>query len=178
MGEPLPEFVYHPDPVATGSVIESDGTCSCCGRTRGFAYVGPVYSAEEVEGLCPWCIADASAAERFNAEFTDVAVYADESVPADVMRVVLRQTPGFSGWQQEQWMFHCSDAAEYLGEMRAADMAEHPAIAEMFAVQCREAGLSEGDTSRFLVELGNNDALGYGFQCRHCGTELGYWDSA
>ena len=27
MSEPLPRFVYHPDPIATGSIVESDEVC-------------------------------------------------------------------------------------------------------------------------------------------------------
>ena len=27
----LPAFKYHPDPVATGSVLRSEAECCCCG---------------------------------------------------------------------------------------------------------------------------------------------------
>jgi uncharacterized protein CbrC (UPF0167 family) len=113
--DPLPEFPYHPDPVATGSVEESDALCMNCGRRRGFIYVGPVYATDELaEALCPWCIADGSAAARFDASFTDVAELPDD-VPAETIVRVMRRTPGFTGWQQEHWMFHCGDGAAFLG---------------------------------------------------------------
>ncbi|MCU9953286.1 CbrC family protein [Burkholderia pyrrocinia] len=32
----LPAFRYHPDPLATGSVIRSDARCMCCGDARGY----------------------------------------------------------------------------------------------------------------------------------------------
>ncbi|MBX2999965.1 MAG: CbrC family protein [Caldilineaceae bacterium] len=35
----LPTFKYHPDPIATGSVIKSDTVCSCCSKPHGFFYV-------------------------------------------------------------------------------------------------------------------------------------------
>jgi uncharacterized protein CbrC (UPF0167 family) len=111
MAEALPTFRYHPDPVATGAVEASDGTCPCCGAARGYAYVGPVFAEDEVEGLCPWCIADGSAASRFDAEFTEV----DGDVPDGVLVEVTTRTPGFTGWQQERWLVHCGDAAAYLG---------------------------------------------------------------
>src|SRR6185369_4098955 len=123
----LPTFVYHPDPVATGSVVRAEVVCACCGQVRPFGYVGPVFTAETMDGrLCPWCIADGSAAGRFDAVFTDVYW----SVPADVSdeatEVVLRRTPGFSGWQQEHWLHHCGDAAEFHGPVGASELAEFP----------------------------------------------------
>lgn len=71
----LPKFKYHPDPVGTGSIVESDVECCCCGKTRGYIYVGPVYAEEEYEEcICPWCIADGSARKKLDARFTDEAL--------------------------------------------------------------------------------------------------------
>ena len=73
-GVPLPKFKYHPDPVATGSVKATEESCICCGRARGFIYVGSAYAEDELdEQICPWCIADGSAHSRFDASFTDEA---------------------------------------------------------------------------------------------------------
>src|SRR5262249_31272305 len=73
----LPTFRYHPDPVASGSVSASDETCPCCDQARGFLYTGPIYSEEDVEAVCPWCIADGSANEEFDATFVDSEAFAD-----------------------------------------------------------------------------------------------------
>ncbi|MFE2324737.1 CbrC family protein [Streptomyces sp. NPDC059385] len=63
---------YHPDPVASGSVRESTETCACCNRSTGWIYTVTFHTAQEISGrFCPWCIADGSAAERFEG---DVAV--------------------------------------------------------------------------------------------------------
>ena len=72
MPDRLPTFRYHPEPLTSGSIVSSDLTCQCCGRARGYIYTGPVYAEEELnEALCPWCIADGSAAGRFQANFVD-----------------------------------------------------------------------------------------------------------
>ncbi|WP_264169817.1 CbrC family protein [Burkholderia cepacia] len=42
----LPAFRYHPDPLATGSVIRSDARCVCCGDARGYVYAGPVHAVD------------------------------------------------------------------------------------------------------------------------------------
>jgi uncharacterized protein CbrC (UPF0167 family) len=112
----LPEFRYHPEPRDTGVVVDSDAECVACGKARGVIYVGPVYAEEELEqALCPWCIADGTAAEKFKAEFTDVGVGVPDDVPDSVTAELAERTPGFPGWQQERWLYHCSDAAAFLG---------------------------------------------------------------
>jgi len=114
LGAQLPSFRYHPDPLATGSVVRSEDACTVCGQARGFGYDGPVFSAEhDDEPICPWCIADGSAHERFDAEFTDYTEL--EEVPREVLDEVTQRTPGFSGWQQEHWLAHCGDACAFVG---------------------------------------------------------------
>ncbi|MBI2505385.1 MAG: CbrC family protein [Candidatus Latescibacteria bacterium] len=34
--EPGEGYLYHPDPVAAGSVEQSDAECVCCGRQRDY----------------------------------------------------------------------------------------------------------------------------------------------
>ena len=67
----LPTFRYHLDPVATGSIRADRITCTSCGEERSHRYTLPVYGENEVGDLCPWCIADGSAAERFEVTFND-----------------------------------------------------------------------------------------------------------
>jgi uncharacterized protein CbrC (UPF0167 family) len=45
----VPRFRYHPDPIATGSVVPSDATCALCSEARGYIYTGPVHCEEEHE---------------------------------------------------------------------------------------------------------------------------------
>jgi uncharacterized protein len=121
----LPAFKYHPDPLASGSVILSNAVCACCKRARGFIYSGPVYGPD-VDHLCPWCIADGTAHAQFGVSFTDeagIGGYRDwDAVPQDVIETVAYRTPGFSGWQQEQWWTHCGDAGMFLGAMGRMEM--------------------------------------------------------
>lgn len=106
----LPVFRYHPDPVATGAVVESSAVCSCCSVARGYLYTGPVYSEDEIGPLCPWCIAEGVP----GAMFTD-AIGADD-VPMTVIDEICLRTPGFVAWQQAHWLYHCGDGCEYLGQ--------------------------------------------------------------
>lgn len=104
----LPTFKYHPDPEATGHIIKSDTKCVCCGEDRGFIYTGPVYALEEYgQQICPWCIADGSAHEKLDASFTDEVGIGGggmwDEVSKEIIEELSHRTPGFYGWQQEQW---------------------------------------------------------------------------
>ena len=132
----LPAFRYHPDPLATGSIAASDAECEACGQRRGYVYNGPVFAVDEIETLCPWCIADGSANETFDADFTDVEPLPD-GIPMEVVEEICCRTPGFHGWQQERWLFHCNDGAEYLGRAGWAQIEGH---AEAVALFLRTAG--------------------------------------
>jgi uncharacterized protein len=84
----LPQFRYHPDPVRSGSVIASDAQCVCCSARRGFIYAGPVYSERELdEMLCPWCIAEGSAHQTFDASFADPACFPDD-IPHEIVEEI------------------------------------------------------------------------------------------
>jgi uncharacterized protein len=180
MSDPLPVFRYHPDPLASGSVVPSDLECRCCGRARGHIYTGPVYAEEELnEALCPWCIADGSAAERFDATFVDPGGVGDygswDEVPPAVVDEVAERTPGFTGWQQERWWTHCGDAAAFLGlagrtELEGAWAGAIPSIRS-------DSQLSDSDWPAYLAALDRTDGpTAYVFRCTVCGVLGGYSD--
>ena len=61
----LPAFRYHPDPLVSGSVVESAGEVQMLQAGTEFIYTGPVYAEKDLdEALCPWCIANGVAAEN------------------------------------------------------------------------------------------------------------------
>lgn len=171
----LPKFTYHPDPIATGSIVASEETCLCCGQARGYIYKGPIYSTRDPDYyLCPWCIADGSAHRKFNAEFTDIGGYGKwEKVNSAIRDEVAQRTPGFSGWQQEMWWTHCGDAAEFLGPMGYEEaVALGPELLEAF-----NCGYTSPYREEYLRALDRDHGpTGYAFRCRHCGALGGYSD--
>jgi uncharacterized protein len=114
----LPQFKYHPAPLTTGSIAPSGEVCEVCGSVRGYVYRAGTYGLRELTAVCPWCIADGSAHEKFGVEFTASIGDGDwEAVLEEIADAVAFRTPGFSGWQQERWFTRCGDAAEFLGPM-------------------------------------------------------------
>ncbi len=176
----LPTFRYHPDPLDTGSIVPSSNACRSCGQARGYIYDGSPYAEEELEAaICPWCIADGTAAQQFDAEFVDAAGIGDygrwERVRAEVVEEVSRRTPGFSGWQQERWWTHCGDAAQFLGRAGRTELeARWPGAVE--AVR-EEAGYDDEEWKEYYAALDREHGpTAYVFRCTHCGQLGAYSD--
>ncbi|MBF5007547.1 CbrC family protein [Diaphorobacter sp. NR2-3-3-1] len=165
----LPVFRYHPDPVASGS-IEQNNTlvCPCCEMRTGWVYVSEPYGpGRQPPHLCPWCIADGSAARKYGSSFAgDI----EGVVPPAVAQEVDRCTPGFIAWQTERWLTHCGDAAAFIGPVGWDTLQQFPdAQASVLNDGCSESTLPlitrEGDLTAYL------------FKCLHCGTHLAYADA-
>jgi uncharacterized protein len=113
----LPHFPYHRDPVASGSVEQSEATCDCCGLSRGVIYRGVTYCRTKPT-LCPWCIADGSAANIYDAMFFDADFVGDDGkkveLPARFDREVFGLTIGFATFNPIGWWVHCGEPAEYV----------------------------------------------------------------
>ena len=92
--------------------------CARCGRARGLVYAASVYTAQRgLRGrLCPWCVADGSAARRFDATFNDDCPLIEAGVDDAVVEEVCCRTPGYSSWQQEVWQACCGDACAFHGD--------------------------------------------------------------
>src|SRR5262245_47724650 len=166
----LPKFRYHPDPVATGMVVCSEVECICCGRSRGYVYIGPVYSIRRDlrDRICPWCIGDGAAAAKLGAEFSmgDLSFYA--KVKSDVREEVILRTPGYISWQQNLWLSHCGDACEYHGDASVEDV-------KNVAEETKRDWLATYHLNEQIwQQIADGyqpgcDAAIYKFVCRHCG---------
>ncbi|WP_321473043.1 CbrC family protein [uncultured Paludibaculum sp.] len=177
----LPAFKYHPDPVSTGAVVrDEDAPCLSCNRIRGYVYDGPVYSEKFhhlTHCLCPWCIADGSAARRFGAEFADSGTM--DGVTNEVREEIAKRTPGFLSWQEGQWLTCCSDAAEFLGAAGAKELAKQlPEARRAVEQHLRDDfDLSGKELKEFMAALSKEDQpTAYVFRCRHCREYLAYVD--
>ena len=180
----FPRFRYHPDPFATGSLIESEGACIVCEKTRGLLYTGVPYSEEEIdeESICPWCIADGSAHRDLGAEFTDAAsigtgLVGTGPVALEIIEEIAYRTPGFSGWQTESWFTHCADGAAFLGAVGQGELSN--AGPEAIEAVRESTGLDQDATwNEFFAALDRDGSpRAYLFRCLHCGRFGGYTDA-
>ena len=172
MADALPTFRYHPDPLTSGSVVESTTECACCHRARGYTYAGPVYSESDDldDALCPWCIDDGSAHETFDATFVDSEAFTEHVAP-DTMRTVTERTPGYSAWQSERWPVCCRDATAFVAplgidELRASHRELEGAVMSYIVYQL---GISGGAATRMLESLTTDGSpTVYLFRCLAC----------
>jgi uncharacterized protein CbrC (UPF0167 family) len=155
----LPYFIYHPNPLKTGAIIESDAVCECCGLSNGYLYQGPIYATANIENLCPWCIADGRASEKYKASFT-CGAFGDEPP--------LNKTIGFSSFQElEQWPYHCDDYCEFHGEATTGDFKKisKSEVERLLA----ETSLDETEIEELKTGSENNGTHYYmKFICRKC----------
>lgn len=177
----LPEFRYHPDPVATGAFERLGRDCSVCGQNRGWSYVFGTYGSVDLrDDVCPWCIADGSAAAKFEVVFTEVKPTeepATDPLPDAVVDEIEHRTPGFSAWQEEQWLFHCGDAAAFLGPVGWEHLEQHPDAMADVRRRLGASGIGPDDVEILMGALDVDGlATGYLFRCLHCDTHLAYAD--
>lgn len=168
----LPTFRYHPDPLASGSIVGSDVECRRCRQSRGYIYTGPVYSEADLDdGLCPWCIADGSAHREFDASFVDSEAFAP-NVPGPVVAEVSERTPGYNTWQSEEWPACCNDATAFLAPAGISEIRKTYRELEGSVLShiIYNMSISGGAATRLLESL-NIDAgpTAYLFQCLACG---------
>jgi uncharacterized protein CbrC (UPF0167 family) len=108
-------------------------------------YVGPIYAVETVEEVCPWCIADGSAAAKWDASFNDL-YDAPETVPKHVIDTISSRTPGYQTWQGNGWIFCKEDAHLFVGEVSGTELLAEKNDGKIGA--CRKAlaewGIGEG----------------------------------
>ena len=175
MKEPIPTFRYHPDPIATGALKPSNEMCDACGQRRGFTYTASFYAIDEVENLCPWCIADGSAAKKFDGTFSDDYPLREAGVSEEIIVEVVCRTPGFTSWQQDRWLTCCDDACEFHGdasrsEVKAMSLDE---VHRTFEATRLPADFVEGFKASYQPA---GDPAVYRWVCRHCRTVRYYAD--
>jgi uncharacterized protein CbrC (UPF0167 family) len=167
----LPTFRYHPDPIGSGSIVESAEQCRCCRSARGYIYTGSVYSSDDLDdSLCPWCIADGSAHAKLDATFVDTEAFA-EGIPESVIDEISERTPGYSSWQSEHWPACCDDATAFLAPVGIQEIREHYRELEGAVLShiIYEMKISGGAATRLLASL-QKDAgpTAYLFRCLDC----------
>ena len=120
----LPFFKYHPNPLATGAFTQAQYAvvCDCCGCSTHIYYDGPFYAIDDINYLCPKCIASGAAAKKFDGAFQDDGCLETEVLDAEKVDELIHRTPWYSGWQQEYWRSHCGDFCAFIGYVGAAEL--------------------------------------------------------
>jgi len=171
----LPFFKYHPEPTLTGAFkTDTIVTCDCCKKPTDVYYSGPFYAVEDIDALCPWCIADGKASNKFEGSFQDDVSVDDVNDPEKLKELVER-TPGYSGWQQEYWLAHCNDYCAFKGYVGWQEI--EPILQEFADIEtdlANAGGITLADLPNYLRD--NGSCQGYLFQCTCCNKYRLYYD--
>ncbi|SDC27559.1 hypothetical protein SAMN02799630_00985 [Paenibacillus sp. UNCCL117] len=172
----FPKFKYNADPIKLKVIVQRKTCCPVCNKERDYAYQGPFYTTAAVEGICPWCIADGSAARKYDGDFQDIASCERVDSPGFLDELIHR-TPGFCGWQQEHWLSCCGDfcaITDYMGWKQIQQLVEE------FPEQTRadfEQLLKDYRISEHEFKTASYDHIqGYLFKCMHCNNLRFYTD--
>ncbi len=176
----LPKFKYHPDPLKTGSIELKETECPVCGKHSNYSYFGPFYSYEyegEERRICPNCIADGSAAKKYEGEFTTIDECDVEN--DDYKNELTKKTPGFYSIQEDHWMDHCGDFCEFIGKIGQVSGVEiGEFIEDIVPDDIQEVldilRIEKDNLEEFMRNHG--DIQGYLFKCLKCGKKRFYID--
>jgi len=120
----LPTFKYSPNAYDIGVFKKEAGCCSVCNEQREIKYVGSFYSKNKPEYICPWCIANGTASQKYDGEFNDYfgieGVSCDPADPLptidqELLLEITNKTPSYNSIQQEVWLTHCNEPCVFTG---------------------------------------------------------------
>ena len=162
----LPKFKYHPNPLQTGSIEQSNEECEVCKQKRGYISTTGIYAIENVDNICPWCIADGSAAKKYNGEFV-AGVDNPEILSETILDELFTRTVSFSSFQEEMWLTHCNDACEFHGLAKTSDVKK--ISEEEIQSLVNNSSLTREEIKGIQQEDDNVEQhYLFKFVCRHC----------
>lgn len=179
-----PRFRFSPNAYDLGLFVADDGVCAACEQPRTLRYTASFYAVDRPGYLCPWCVADGTAARVFGGEFCDSETIegfaadpgAARSTDATEVREVATRTPSYPSWQQEVWLAHCGRPCAFLGFVGAQDLPRYLGEPDFAADVDGGAGFP-GETVRRYLSPGG-DLAGYLFQCLTCHRHRLHVDAA
>jgi len=170
MKRDLPKYKYHSNPIKTGVIKEKSCHCDVCGEEVDYIYDGPFYSTHDEVTICPWCIENGKASEKYDGEFHDRCSCDKVDKKESVVELV-QKNPGYCGWQQEYWLSHCGDFCAFIDYVGWEDI---QGIISELQEDIENLGYSIDEVKKFMKKNGNMQ--GYLFQCIKCGKNRIYID--
>jgi len=169
----LPKFKYSPNAYELDLFDKVEGTCSVCEEKRNLKYNSSFYSVDQPDYICPWCIANGKAAEKYDGEFNDYCGIEGVSpnpndpkptIPKGMLTEICTKTPSYSSWQQELWLSHCNEPCAFIGY--ADNKTIEPILDELKNDIENNIGYDPDLIKKHLTKDGH--LVGYLFKCIKC----------
>jgi uncharacterized protein CbrC (UPF0167 family) len=169
----LPKFKYSPNAYEIDLFDKVEGTCSVCEEKRNLKYNSSFYSVDEPEYICPWCIANGKASEKYDGEFNDYCGIEgvspnpndpEPTIPKEMLTEICTKTPSYSSWQHEQWLSHCNEPCAFIGYADSETI--KPFLEELKDDIEQNIGFDKDSIMKLLSK--NGHLVGYLFKCVKC----------
>lgn len=167
----LPKFKYHPNLYNNDIVTFKNGICQCC-KNETKAYIETMYAKEYLDCICLNCVANGSAAKKFDGTFIQ---YAEKINNPEAIEELEKRTPGYISWQGEFWLACCDDYCEFIGDVGTKELNEMGIAEEAFNDYEKRF---EHNNIEWVKEkiTAHGGVAGYLFKCRKCGKYHLYVD--
>lgn len=168
----IPNFKYCSKPLEARLLenVDSPEVCDCCGKATFVIYSGPFYSVEDINVLCPKCIASGEVSKRFDGEFVDYAILSS-AMSEEYKKELCCRTPSYKGWQQEYWPNHCGDFCEFIAYVGWKEIIE---MGLESSVEFTPEAEGYSEHKEYIVNGGS--CQGYLFCCLNCKKYILYVD--
>ncbi|AWX57710.1 hypothetical protein AB432_022905 [Brevibacillus brevis] len=184
----LPIFKYQPNVYNIGVFKKVPvQNCSICNKETDYIYMGPFYSIDEVENVCPWCIYEGTATKQHNGVLQAAVEYKDkllsmtyddesneymyfmgydevEQFEDDKLVELLFRTPGYISWQEPQWLSHCDEFCAFIGYVNKSELS-----AMKIDLRDEELLTIKKNYGIDTLDQVSEDSGIYLFQCINCG---------
>lgn len=138
--------------------------CECCGETTKLYSEMGIHSGEECDILCPDCIANGRAAERFHGKFNELE---EGCGSPECAQTVESKTPRLPANQEYLWKVCCGKPCVYLKRATHEDVEKLSLWEKLKETYCDEI-IPFSDLREMLGEE-EDDSLLMLFRCKECG---------
>jgi uncharacterized protein CbrC (UPF0167 family) len=181
----IPEFKYHPYPLKTLTFEQEDSvTCKCCNMPTLVYYTYPFESSlDSVDYddffICPTCIIDGKASEKFQGKFQEPEYCEPVSSP-EKLDELCHRTPGYYAPEKAYWLAHCDDFCALVDLIddwcEIEEKGIEREIEEDWVIN-DNYDITDIAVIKEHLNFDNGGAFnGYLFRCLHCGKHRLYVD--
>lgn len=156
-------FKYHPNVYDNEIIKHEKGVCQCCGKTVS-VYCTSMYCIENIDCICLSCVANGSAAKKYNGDFIQDA---ETHLVSDPLKTdeLFHRTPGYVSWQGEYWLACCDDYCAFIGDVGTKELENMGIADDVFAEYNAKEEFE--NVREYMTQYGS--VAGYLFRCLHCG---------
>ena len=157
MSNEIPKFKYVDDNIVKNFFVKEDNKvlCKCCEKETDLVYYTIPHCEDNIKPLCPECIANGKAAEKFNCDFIDE--------PFDE----------YSAWQQPYYPNHCDDFCKFISYVGYKELKERNLLDKIIISSDND----EDSVREYIEDLEiEGNFQGYLFECLKCGQLILHTD--